>query len=255
MPKTVRPIHANRGIEARYKKRMNSLVDEMHSSIQYWLEAAYKKSPPAMAQDASPSDRVKKEIDKLAKRWQDRFNSIGPWLAENYIKGMFKATDSAFKQALKASGWAVEFKMTRAMKDALNASINENIGLIRSIPEQYFGKVEGIVMRSYTRGRDLHTMVTELNELYPHAKHRTELIARDQSNKANAVVQRARQLELGITEAIWMHSHAGKVPRPSHVAANGRKYKVAEGCLIDGEYIFPGEEINCRCTCRAVLPF
>ena len=255
MPKTVRPIHANRGIQARYKKRLNSLVDGMHSSIQYWLEAAYNKAPPAMAQDASPSDQIKKEIDKLAKRWQDRFDSIGPWLAESYIKGMFKATDSAFKQALKDAGWAVEFKMTKAMKDALDASINENVGLIRSIPEQYFGKVEGIVMRSYSRGRDLHTMVKELNELCPHAQHRTELIARDQSNKANAVVQRARQLELGINEAIWMHSHAGKVPRPSHVAANGRKYKVAEGCLIDGEYIFPGEEINCRCTCRAVLPF
>jgi uncharacterized protein with gpF-like domain len=98
-------------------------------------------------------------------------------------------------------------------------------------------------------------MVKALKALYPKAANRAVLIARDQSNKANGVVIRARRLELGISEAIWMHSHAGKVPRPDHVAANGRRFKVAEGCLISGEYIQPGELINCRCTSRAVLPF
>ena len=109
-------------------------------------------------------------------------------------------------------------------------------------------------MRSYSAGRDLATMVKELKTLYPAASHRAELIARDQSNKANAVVNRTRQMELGITEAIWMHSHAGKTPRPDHVAADGKRYKIAEGCLISGKYIQPGEEINCRCTSRPVLP-
>ena len=109
-------------------------------------------------------------------------------------------------------------------------------------------------MRSYAAGRDLSTMVKELKQLYPAASHRAELIARDQSNKANAVVNRARQMELGITEAIWMHSHAGKNPRPDHVAANGKRYNIAEGCKISGEFIQPGEEINCRCTSRAILP-
>ena len=111
------------------------------------------------------------------------------------------------------------------------------------------------MMRSYTQGRDLETMVKDLKALYPKASRRAVLIARDQSNKANSVVQRTRQMELGITEAIWMHSHAGKEPRPDHVAANGKRYKIAEGCLISGEYIQPGYEINCRCTSRPVLPF
>ena len=156
--------------------------------------------------------------------------------------------------ALKEAGWTVEFKMTPAVRDAFNASLEENVGLIRSIPEKYLQQVEGTVMRSYSAGRDLETMVKELKQLYPAASHRAELIARDQSNKANAVVNRARQMELGITEAIWMHSHAGKNPRPDHVAANGKRYNIAEGCKISGEFIQPGEEINCRCTSRAILP-
>lgn len=257
-PKTVRAVHANRGIEAAYRKKLQAMIEEMADSAEYWLKAAYRKSPPRVAflgQDASPADRIKKVLAELSKRWIGRFEEYAPILADAYVKDMFKATDSAFRRALKDSGWAVEFKMTPSMRDALNASITENVGLIRSIPEQYLNKVEGAVMRNYAVGRDLESMVKEIKAIYPVTNKRAAFIARDQSNKANAVVNRTRQLELGITEAIWMHSHAGKNPRPDHVKANGTKFKVAEGCLISGEYIMAGEKPNCRCTSRAILPF
>lgn len=252
--KVARAVHANRGEAARYRKRMIALVDEMHTSVLYWLKAAYRSDPPILAQDASPSKNMARQLRDLAKRWQKRFDDAAPKIAEAYLKGSFKATDSAMRSALKDAGWTVKFKMTPAMQDAFEASLEENIGLIRSIPEQYLQQVQGAVMRSYTVGRDLAAMVKDLRKIYPKAADRAVLIARDQSNKANAVVTRARQLELGIEEAIWMHSHAGKVPRPDHVAANGKRYKVAEGALISGKYIFPGQLINCRCTGRSVLP-
>lgn len=256
--KTSRAVHANRGIEARYRRQLQGLIAEMHGSLEYWLTAAYRKEPPrvaALAQDATPAQRIRKTLDALAKRWIAKFDEWAPKIAAAYVKDSFKATDSAFRQALLDAGWAVEFKMTPAMRDAYEATLAENVGLIKSIPEQYLRQVEGVVMRNYSAGRDLQTMVDQLKAIYPAASHRAELIARDQSNKANATVNKARQLELGITEGIWMHSHAGKTPRPSHVAANGKRFKIAEGCLIDGEHIMPGEKINCRCTWRAVLPF
>lgn len=259
-PKVARSVAANRGVEAKYRKDMQRMVREMRKSVEYWLRAGYRKYPPRMAtlveqaQDASPSASIKRILDDLAKRWTERFDEWAPKIAEAYLQGMFKTSDSAFRQALKDAGWAVEFKMTPAVRDAFNASLEENIGLIRSIPEKYLQQVEGVVMRSYGAGRDLETMVKGLRELYPVTNRRAELIARDQSNKANAVVNRARQMELGITEAVWMHSHAGKNPRPDHVAANGKRYKIAEGCKISGQFIQPGEAVNCRCTSRPILP-
>ena len=50
-----------------------------------------------------------------------------------------------------------------------------------------------------------------------------------------------------------MHSHAGKEPRLSHVAANGKRFDVGKGISLDGKWVQPGEEINCRCTSRAVI--
>ena len=55
--------------------------------------------------------------------------------------------------------------MTPAVRDAFNASLAENVGLIKSIPEKYLQQVEGVVMRSYSAGRDLETMVKELKTL------------------------------------------------------------------------------------------
>ena len=265
-PKTARAVHANRGIEAAYRRELQELIDEMHSSINYWLTAGYKKHPPRMeavvdmAQDAAaaPSAKIKRILDDLAKRWIKRFDDSAPKIAEAYMRSQFRATDNSFKQALQDAGWTVKFNMTPTMRDALNASIQENVGLIRSIPAQYLQQVEGVVMRSYASGRDLQTMVKGLQQLYPKVGDRAVLIARDQSNKANAVVNRARSLQLGLTDGIWMHSGAGKTPRPKHLKAGKDKlrFKIAEGAPVGdkGNKVLPGEEINCRCTYRVVLP-
>lgn len=256
-PRIARAVWPNAGTRARYQKQMLREIGRMAASVEHWLPAQYRKEPPVLAEDASPADEMRRRLNKLRERWQDRFDAMAPTVAESFLRNQFKGTDVAMRAALKDAGWSVEFTMTPAVRDAFQASLAENVSLIRSIPEHYFTQVEGIVMRSYAAGRDLHTMVKDLKTLYPKAADRAVLIARDQSNKCNATVQRARQKELGITEAIWVHSHAGKEPRPTHVAMNGKRYKVDQG-MWDKDiqaWILPGQLINCRCQSRSVLPF
>jgi uncharacterized protein with gpF-like domain len=103
-------------------------------------------------------------------------------------------------------------------------------------------------------GRDLGYLSKELQDRYGITKRRAALIARDQNNKATAVITRVRQQELGVTECVWLHSHGGKHPRPSHVAADNKKYDVSKGMFLDGKWTWPGVEVNCRCVARAVIP-
>lgn len=254
-PKTCRAIHTNPGVQAAYRKRLDRMVKEMADSYEYWLTAAYRANPPEMAQDALPFNILKKKLKDLGNRWIKRFDDMAVKIAENFAEQGKKATDNSFRAALRDAGWSVEFKMTPQMRDAMAATISENVALIKSIPQQYHLEVEGIVARGFTNGRDLETIVKDLRARYGVTKRRAALIARDQSNKLTATVTQARRLELGITQAVWQHSSGGKEPRKSHVAATGKVFDIAKGCYIDGEYILPGQLINCRCSSRSVLPF
>jgi SPP1 gp7 family putative phage head morphogenesis protein len=268
-----RPVHANAGTEARYRRALLSAISEMVKDVTDLITEQRESNPPVLAEDAShvnppqppprpligtsPSVAMREELNKIAARWQKRFAEMSDTVASSFLRNSFRGTDNAMRAALKSAGWSIEFKMTPAVRDAFEASLAENVGLIRSIPEKYLQQVEGIVMRNYAAGRDLQTMTREIKALSPKTQDRAALIARDQSNKANAVVTRARQKELGIAEAVWMHSHAGKEPRPTHVAMNGKRYDVSKGMYDSAvkKWIFPGELVSCRCTSRSVLPW
>jgi len=255
--RVARPVWANAGTASRYRRQMLLLIDEMARSVEFWLGAQRKATPPELAIDSTPSEQMRLEFERISERWQTRFDDMAPKVAETFVKNLFRGTDSAMRQALREAGWSIQFTLTPAMRDAFEASLAENVGLIKSIPAQYLQEVEGIVMRNYAAGRDLKSMAAEIRERYHVASNRAVLISRDQANKGSAVVQRARQIELGIKESIWLHSHAGKTPRPTHVAMNGKRYDVAKGMWDEDvkKWIFPGELISCRCVGRSVLPF
>jgi SPP1 gp7 family putative phage head morphogenesis protein len=239
------------------------MVDEMHASLVYWISAQWNANPPnTLAQDiakvgsfpgGSPAAALRRAMRNLSRRWQRRFDKGAEELAKYFADKSIGASDLQLQAILKKAGFAVEFKMTEAARDGYHAVIGENVGLIRSIASQHLAEVEGLVMRSVSAGRDLGTLTKDLEARYGITKRRAALIARDQNNRATAVINQIRQRSLGITEAVWMHSAAGKVPRPSHVAANGKKYDIEKGMLIDGEWILPGQKINCRCVSRSVI--
>lgn len=253
-PVTIRAVHPNQGLEVAYRQRLDALIEEMQASLVYWLKARYRANPPAMAQDESAAMAMRRAMGELSRRWQSRFDRAAPDLASYFATAVGQRTDAALKAALKKAGFTVEFKLTREANDALQATIGENVGLIKSIASQHLSDVEGMVMRSVAAGRDLGTLTKDLQARYGVTKRRAALISRDQNNRATAIITRVRQEGLGITEAVWLHSAGGKHPRPSHFAFNGQRYNIAEGALIDGERIYPGSLIGCRCVSKSVIP-
>ena len=135
--KTLRPIHPNKGIEAKYRKELQSLIKEMIASYDFWLTAAYRKNPPIMATDELPSKTINNYMNELGKRWMKNFEEVMNNITDLMVYKQIKVTDTTMRGLLKDAGFAVEFKMTRAMQDIARASIIENVGLIKSIPEQF----------------------------------------------------------------------------------------------------------------------
>jgi uncharacterized protein with gpF-like domain len=166
--KTIPPVRPNAGVEAWYRRQLDKQIREMQKSVVYWLTANYKASGAAVAMDASPAVFMRDAMKKLAKRWTKSFDSIASKLAERFAGDAMKNSDVSLHNALDTAGFTVEFKMTAPMNNALQATIAENVGLIRSIPEKYFTEVEGLVMRSVARGRDLSYLTDELQKALRH---------------------------------------------------------------------------------------
>lgn len=256
-PLVLKPTRSNLGFEAEYKRRLVRLVEEMQTSLVYWLTAAYKQNEPeVLALDASPAKALQAVITRLRRRWLKNFDEASKNLAKFFASGAFSYSEWVLKKILRDAGFTVRFKLTAPMNDAYQAVAAENVGLIRSIAERHLTDVQGMVMRSVSQGRDLGTLSADLQAAYGVTKRRAALIARDQNNKATAVFTKTRQQQLGITRAKWRHSHGGKVPRRTHLANDGKVYDIAKGWYDPdvGEYIFPGQLINCRCTSQSVIP-
>jgi SPP1 gp7 family putative phage head morphogenesis protein len=245
----------NAGLQAYYRKRLDRLIEAMHDSVAYWVAQAYRANPPEIAQDESPAVAMRRLMRKLASRWNREFDKLARKLSPEFVRRNGRMSDTQFIEHLKAAGFTVEFSVSRQVNDVMQAAIGENVALIKSIPQQYLTQVEGMVLRSVQAGRDLSTLSKDLQHQYGVTRRRAALIARDQNNKATSAIYRARQVELGIEEAIWHHSHAGKTPRPAHVAMNGKTYKVSEGMWDEDEqrYVFPGQLISCRCTAKSII--
>ncbi len=259
--KTTKPVHPNCGIEVAYRCVLKKIIVKMNDSVLYWMSASFKANEPEvteLAQDALPATELRRSVRKLARRWQRKFNDAAPELATWFLQSVETRSSRALQNILKRGGWTVDFKMTTAQRDVMRAAINENVSLIKSIPSQYFTQIEGMVMRSVTTGRDLQQLTKDLKKQFKVTEHRATLIARDQNNKATAVLTRTRHLELGLTTAIWVHSGGGNHPRPSHVKAGRDKveYNVRTGWYDPHEkkFIMPGELINCKCVSRAIIP-
>lgn len=247
-------VRVNAGIEAWYRRELDALVAEMQTSLVYWLSSTWKANTPELAQDATPASALRAAMAKLAARWVRKFNLGADKLAKLFADKSLKYTDSVFQKTLKDAGFAIPFTMTPAMRDVYSAVIGEQVGLIRSIAAQHLTQVETVVMQGVQRGRDLAYIHDELRARYGITKRRAALIARDQSNKATATLNSARQRDLGIRQAIWRHSGAGKEPRPEHVAADGKKFDLDKGMFLEGEWVLPGQAVNCRCTAQPIIP-
>lgn len=259
-PITLAATQPNAGIHAAYRKRLDRLVADMHRSIVYWLKATYRANPPVAADEApttgSPAMRMRRAMDDLSRQWLKNFDEGADGLARWFAQKTKDYSDVALARHLADAGFTVKFKTTAAMNDAYQAVIGEQVGLIRSIAQRHLTNVETMVMQSVQQGRDLSALAKQLEQQYGVTKRRAALIARDQNNKATAVMQAVRQKQLGIKQAVWVHSGAGKEPRPSHVKAGRDKlmYDVDKGAYIDGKWILPGTEINCRCIGRPIIP-
>ncbi len=127
----------------------------------------------------------------------------------------------------------------------LDAWVNENVKLIRSIDSRWFDDVEKVITEGAREGRALADISRDLQERYGVSKSRADLIGRDQMAKLNGQVVAKRSQSLGVRRYRWSTSKDERV-RTSHEKREGKEYSWSDSPI-------PGQEIQCRCVAISIF--
>lgn len=260
-------LHYPASAAIAYQKSLDRLIAAMASETKREIEKLMT-APTAekyFAQDKSIASESRILTNKLKKKFQQLFDRRSKMIAETMVKRVEKASSSSLHSSLKqlSGGLSLGTRVVPGyMKATLNASVVESVGLIRSIPEQYFTQIQGAVMRSITTGNGLADLVPFIENYEGVTKRRARIIAGDQTRKAYSNINADRMRALGVKKYKWIHSGGSREPRQLHQDYNGKIFSLddppiiqyAKGSLpqVRGK---PGDLINCLCTMSPVITF
>lgn len=258
MPKKYAPpVHPSAAIQIAYQADLrNQLIKPMAADLLREVRAAWRDDD-SVTMDARPSpERLRVVMERWGRKWTARLETLAEKMARQFADASRTYTDNAMKRSFKTAGLTIQWRPTKRMLEGYAAVVYENVQLIKSIPQKFLTDVQSDVWLSVTKGADMAALTEKIKESYGVTWRRAALISSDQTAKAKAVFESARRHELGIKQAKWLHSHAGREPRPTHVAMNGKLFDVTKGMFDshEGEYVQPGELIKCRCVSAAEIP-
>lgn len=263
-------LNYNVSDQLKYKRELLKLTREMTSETQRRILNLFRtenskdffKQQREATMDESVTSKSKKLLNKLMKKFEKLFSLKAKELANGMLESSLKTSQSNLKTSLKQLSGGVSLNtgvVPKGMEDVAQAIINENVSLIKSIPSEYYDKIQGAVMRSITTGNGLADLVPEIKKYSGQSDRRVSLLALDQTRKAYNTINKQRMQSIGVKKFEWIHSGGGQHPRISHMKLDGKIFsfndlplKGEEG-FVNGQ--FPGQAINCRCTMVPVIEF
>lgn len=246
----------NKSIEIQYAKSLNYLKKEMFKDYLNQILSFYKNNLSSIIFDYDFPSQLNDLINSIGKKWEERFSYYSSFFAKKTINNIEKHNQTRFKKLVEKNPFLLgknAINERKKMLQIVEASVQENVGLIKSIPKKFHDQIQGSVMRSMAQGGNIAGLVKDLKKISNQTTKRIELIARDQTAKATALVDRAKAEELGFTTGIWKKSIAGKTHRKEHAAVDGKEFDLKKGMLIQGKYTFPRMEINCKCSYKLIM--
>ena len=213
----------------------------------------------ALAADASLASQARMLFNSLGKKWAKIFGSRASDMTERMIDGASMASKRALGESLKkiSGGLTIPVPVLPGnSQERITAATAENVGLIKSIQQQYHERISQLVLRSVSTGgngaQDIFEGIRHYDGL---TEKRAKLIAIDQSRKVTTALNVERAKSVGIKKGIWLHSGGSSEPRKMHVALDGQEFDLDNPPIINekGERGMPGTEPHCKCSWQPVL--
>jgi len=247
--KKVQPIKTPKSPGVRYRRWLENLVKQLRIDTNTQIVPILKQFETEYVNDAY-ARTLEQAFDNLRKSYE----TIGinaKTVSSSFVGNANNVNKKRFYSAMeKATGVNIESVIqNEGLEDILVATTRENVNLIRSIPEEYFKKIETLVFTSTTQGDTAGSMIKQIQNIGKTTTKRARLIARDQSSKLNSALSQQRQQNLGVEEYIWRTAGDERV-RENHRSKNGKTFRWDDPPKDTGH---PGQAIQCRCVAQPII--
>lgn len=261
---------------AKYQASLDRLVQQMQKEYntevrKLFRQHADEESALAMdsinnycafvgALDASLASQARILFSWLGQKYAKLFASRAAGMTERMIDSSSMASKKALGDSLKKISGGITIPvpdMPKGLQEAITAATAENVGLIRSLPQQYGERISQLVLRSIaTGGSGAQEIFEGIRHYDGITENRAKLISVDQVRKITAVMNMERAKSVGIKKFEWIHSGGGSSPRKRHLELDGTIHSYDDLPVIDpktGQRGLPGILINCRCVAVPIL--
>ena len=246
------------------EKLTRKTLDETEKTIRAIFNS--ETAEQYFAEDESIASRSRILTNALIRKINSSVTDSSKTITMRMIKGTDKASQSSLHQSLKELSGGMSIKTSTVgeqVSERLKASIDANVGLIKSINSDYLGKVKDAVNRSIMTGNGLQDLVPFLKKQRGITTRRARNMALDQTRKAFNSLNAARMQDVGVETYEWVHTGGSVAPRPFHInnsptGLNGGIFSLTKPPVIDpktGERGIPGQLPNCKCRMRPVIKF
>jgi len=198
-----------------YYSEVRKLIEEIHSEL--W-QAFDKQIRPEIHRyrnsrsdaDEPPEDNNALEIiQETLERVRESaiamiFNKTTlKFVAKRFVRGVNKFNRrnlSKQAQVVKAVDPTVDEPWLRGF---MQTSIRENVNYIKTIPEEYFNRIERIVFQGVKDGQSITEMSSEIRKTKEVSVNRARFIARDQTGSILGQMTEIRHKNMGVRKFKW----------------------------------------------------
>ena len=243
---------------------MPKLTDKENEALKNAQMALHKGLTPQAAR-ARIDKAAASKIARVLTSAGENARKVSQW----FVRTAARDVTSSQRRALADAGvspnflkekWSVPLirgqRISPQAAEQIPSIVEEMTELITKMASDDLARLQETIVEGLLNGQSIGALESTLRASSGFSAARAKRVALDQSIKVNQAVQRANCEAAGITEAIWVHVPGQYSSRASHIAMNGKRFKLDKG-LYDsavGHCVLPGSEPFCRCIHRNIIP-
>lgn len=197
-------------------------------------------------------DGIKKMFHSLKNKASKIFSTTrSERTASSFVKNINRFNRHNIEQQMKVKGIAL-VATEPWLKDFMRVKINDNVGYIKTIHEDYFERIEDVVNDGAKSGASVKQIREQLIDEIDISKNKAQFIAVDQAGSILGQMTAERHQNIGIERFEWYDSADERV-RDSHRKLSGETFSYSEPPEVNGRKVLPGEDYRCRCVAIPVF--